>query len=49
MAHPQNEDAEDCLQEWRTAASVFNKQSRTADERSSFPLAVGLEVKLSSP
>jgi hypothetical protein len=49
MAHPQVADGGDGLQIWRVAASILNKQSRTADKGWSFSLGVGPRANNSSP
>jgi hypothetical protein len=38
-----------CLQLWRVAANILNKQSRTADKGWSFSLGVGRGANNSSP
>jgi hypothetical protein len=42
MARPQIAEGGDCLQIWRVAANILNKQSRTADKGSFSSLGVGL-------
>jgi hypothetical protein len=46
---PQIADGGDGLQEWREAANILNKQSRTADKGWSSSLGVGREANNSSP
>jgi hypothetical protein len=47
-AHPRVADGEDCLQIWRVAANILNKQSRRADKGWSSNFGVGRGAKNSS-
>jgi len=41
MARPRIEDGGDCLQIWRVAASILNKQMWTADKGRSLSMGLG--------
>jgi hypothetical protein len=49
MAHPKVADGRDGLQILRVAATILNKQSRTADKRWSYRLGVGRGANNFSP